>query len=361
MKAKIRFVNEKETFAGLSLKYPEIFITPNKILHDSFSFLTATHDTENYVLALTPTKLYTNWEKLFLPFDKLTWIFLILTLLGSFLMIFMINRMQQTIQEMINGPDSRISMFSLISIFFGIGQRQQVPVNNTGRIILMNFILFNLVIRTAYQGVMFDMMTKDMSKPGPKTIQDLIDMDYKVIFQDGRFGTNVNQILFEVLDGQLRQQLRTTRKYDFFFTNLFKHFHANRDVKLAYFESETFFRQLQFRFKSENLKGFSILEEKLLSVPVGMSVVHQNVFFEVLDDTVQWLITGGIVDWAKRVDLRNNYRPFNGDVGGPKVLVFSDLSHGFAIWLTMCGFSFFTFLLEFLFVSLLSRTKGTGV
>lgn len=44
----------------------------------------------------------------------------------------------------------------------------------------MCFILFSLVVRTAYQGRMFEFLQKEIRKPTIKTIDELIQHDYKL-------------------------------------------------------------------------------------------------------------------------------------------------------------------------------------
>jgi hypothetical protein len=70
----------------------------------------------------------------------------------------------------------------------------RLPVNNFGRIILMVFILFCLVIRTAYQGVMFEMITTDMRKESPNMMQELLDSNYTIYLWDAE-DTDDNDVL----------------------------------------------------------------------------------------------------------------------------------------------------------------------
>jgi hypothetical protein len=44
--------------------------------------------------------------------------------------------------------------------------------------VLMFFILFCLVVRTAYQGVFFELMATDMRKPVPTTYEELISQNF---------------------------------------------------------------------------------------------------------------------------------------------------------------------------------------
>jgi hypothetical protein len=49
---------------------------------------------------------------------------------------------------------------------------------------------------------MYEMLTKEINRPAPETIQDLIDEDFKVLFHS-EFYSEFTQILFEVQDGDL--------------------------------------------------------------------------------------------------------------------------------------------------------------
>lgn len=58
---------------------------------------------------------------------------------------------------------------------------------NYTRILLITFVLFCLVIRTAYQGVFYTMMVSEMRKKSPETIDDLKNQNYSIVcFDDGR-------------------------------------------------------------------------------------------------------------------------------------------------------------------------------
>ncbi len=55
-----------------------------------------------------------------------------------------------------------------------------LPGRNFARFNLMVFILFSLVVRTAYQGVQFDMMLKEMRPKDVKTIDELLEKNFTI-------------------------------------------------------------------------------------------------------------------------------------------------------------------------------------
>jgi hypothetical protein len=81
---------------------------------------------------------------------------------------------------MVFGEGVRMPSYNVAGTFFGIGQ-MRLPTANFPRFILMLFILFCLIFRTAYQGVFYEMMTTDMRKPAPKSIIDLYEGNYSMI------------------------------------------------------------------------------------------------------------------------------------------------------------------------------------
>ena len=69
--------------------------------------------------------------------------------------------------------------FNIVGTFFGISQIR-LPNSNFPRMILAFFVYFCLVIRTAYQGVSYDMLTNDIRRPMIRQIVDLYAKNYTI-------------------------------------------------------------------------------------------------------------------------------------------------------------------------------------
>lgn len=104
-----------------------------------------------FVAMYSPPDPYSNYEKMLMPFDKFVWIGLGLTFLGGFVTIFVINRLPNELKKYFYDAHERSPMFNMLRNLFGISQTI-LPIKNFGRILLMTFVLFCLVMRTAYQG-----------------------------------------------------------------------------------------------------------------------------------------------------------------------------------------------------------------
>jgi len=122
---------------------------------------------------------YSAYEKLLLPFDDTTWIFFIAVFLYSFLSIVVINLVSRNFQDMFYGENVNTPAFNVVGTFFGISQTT-LPEANFPRILLMTFILYCLVLRTAYQSVLFEYVATDMRKPSPTTIEELFEQGFTI-------------------------------------------------------------------------------------------------------------------------------------------------------------------------------------
>lgn len=131
--------------------------------------------------AVTKGLPYSPTEKMILPFDQISWILIITTLLIGIAAIVAITMIiPKDIAELLIGNSTAHPLFNLVSIFFGIGMIR-VPNENCARFLLMIFILYCIVIRTAYQGKMFEFMTGDMRKPTPKTFKELVEREIPIL------------------------------------------------------------------------------------------------------------------------------------------------------------------------------------
>lgn len=145
---------------------------------EELHFLTLFND-EKVSCLLTPGEPYDSYEKLVFPFDFLTWIFLAVVFGCTFLSIFVINTFSRKIQNIIYGENVLTPAQNVGAILFGMSQTK-LPIKNFPRIILITFVLFCLVMRTAYQGVLFELIAADIRKPLPKTFHDLFVMNYSI-------------------------------------------------------------------------------------------------------------------------------------------------------------------------------------
>ena len=137
--------------------------------------------TTSDVFVVPPGELYTSWEKLLLPFDWATWMWLGITFAIAFLVILAIKVSKSaSMYELIIGSNVATPNLNVVAIFMGIGQIL-LPQRNVTRFLFMNFILFSLIMRTAYQGKYFEFLTSEMRRKPIQTIEELKDKNFTII------------------------------------------------------------------------------------------------------------------------------------------------------------------------------------
>jgi len=122
-------------------------------------------------------ELYTEWEKLFLAFDLITWCLIVGTFTTAFAVVFVTNCVPQFMRNFIIGRNISSPALNILAIFFGISQ-YVLPNRNFARFLLMLFLIWSLIIRTCYQGLLYEYLQGDGRKPQIKTIQEMLDRNF---------------------------------------------------------------------------------------------------------------------------------------------------------------------------------------
>jgi hypothetical protein len=80
--------------------------------------MTLPFDNDEIFFMITPGELYSDYEKLLLPFDFTTWLFLLITFGCAFLVIFIINLMPKVVHDTVFGAKIQSPAFNLIGKFW---------------------------------------------------------------------------------------------------------------------------------------------------------------------------------------------------------------------------------------------------
>lgn len=120
-------------------------------------------------------------EKLALPFDFETWSGLGIIFSFAIISLCIINHLSENIRRLFYGKTSPSTLFNIFQLFFGISEKK-TPNEIFSRIILISFIFWCLVIRTAYQGKLFEFTTTAIRKPELKTLDALKDRNFSLYF-----------------------------------------------------------------------------------------------------------------------------------------------------------------------------------
>ncbi|CAG9797953.1 unnamed protein product [Chironomus riparius] len=290
-----------------------------------------------YTVLVTPGELFTPYEKLLLPFDFWTWIFVFITFSTTFVSIFCINHLPEKIKDVVYGNKVRTPVWNVVGLIFGIGQTR-LPDKSFARFIFILFIWFCLIFQVCFQSKLFEFMTSEPRRPSPVSIRDLIDMNYAIY----TFSSET-----ALASGLYHGSKNIVRINPVKFANLFMTQSRNASAKLVLVIDE---------INLQALKQFTKTNPDWKRIANGNKFKSQQVFafhdyafhFRMLKKTIDNMIDSGQME-----NLIKNYysnSPNNEDSydDEPRVLAMSDLEFGFYIWIGCCCISILGFVFELL-------------
>lgn len=181
------------------------------------------------------------------------------------------------------------------------------------------------------------MMTSEISKKSPETIEDLKNQNYTVVASDQEWIYDFMQTIPNHQRPQL-QQINASRLLQLLVQQL-----TNSSAKLAF-----------FLLKNNKFTGVRLKQEMVTSV-VGLCMRSNIFLFWLAEDTIQHLNSGGIPQHLIAFYDFILGKPKPPDSNGPKVLLIDDLSYGFIIWICSCSTTILAFFGEFLWKYLIVK------
>lgn len=138
-----------------------------------------TYFLEKIVVIFPLTPELSSFEKLFRPLSATAWCILSSCIIIGTAVIFIVKKLPREIQNFVFGRNIK---HQYLNIFTGLLAVPflKLPKRNFSRYILMNFLLFTFVMRSAYQAKLFQIMQAHIHHPEPKTIQEMTELGYKL-------------------------------------------------------------------------------------------------------------------------------------------------------------------------------------
>lgn len=130
-----------------------------------------------FVLMIPSSRNYTSFEKLFLPFSPSLWIAVVLIFSISIIAIIGIKISSRKLRDLVIGPKNRGPFLNMTNALFG-GSLEILPKRNFARFLLMVLILYTLIMRTVYQGALFNNMQSEDRTTPISTVTELMRNEF---------------------------------------------------------------------------------------------------------------------------------------------------------------------------------------
>ncbi|EAT33057.1 AAEL014686-PA [Aedes aegypti] len=115
----------------------------------------ASYYTIKMMFAVPPGRPYTAFEKMFRPFSAVTWMMVTLYTLAGAGVILVLQFYPWSVRNFVYGRSTGMAFMNFMNIFFG-GAMSRTPGRNFARALLFLWLLQCFVMRTLYQGSLFE-------------------------------------------------------------------------------------------------------------------------------------------------------------------------------------------------------------
>ncbi|KAI8124067.1 putative glutamate receptor [Lucilia cuprina] len=140
---------------------------------------------------LTTTQLYTSLERLVYPFDNVTWIYLFFSVQLGLIIAFIIDYLYDKsllVRIAIGNPRIRTPVTNVMRLFMG-QSLIQIPETHFSRFMIISWHVYGLLLRTAYQSLLFQLLKLNIYHEPPENLSDLINQQCILVMTEGTYDT----------------------------------------------------------------------------------------------------------------------------------------------------------------------------
>lgn len=139
-----------------------------------------------FVFLIPPGRKLSHIRKLLQPFQPFVWLAIVGVFVAASIVTYILNFKLQAYRNFVYGSGVDQAFMNILSAILGIAQ-PKLPTQNFSRFLLMQFLLFCLVVRNAYQGSLFKFLQSDGRETEVQTVDELFQQDFEIFLFDEHF------------------------------------------------------------------------------------------------------------------------------------------------------------------------------
>jgi hypothetical protein len=193
MTGALKLLHEKKTDISLGFYYLRL----NRINHfDRSSILFATP----LVLVVPPGRRFTSLEKLLQPFNRTVWVLLVVMFITGIFIMLLLHLKFKSHKSLVYGQKVNYPGLNMMAAILGLSQ-SVLPRRNFPRILLMMFLLFCLVMRNTYQGLLYKFIQSNNRHKEVQSFTEMIHQNFTFYTYESELDLIEN---FKVLTGRIQ-------------------------------------------------------------------------------------------------------------------------------------------------------------
>lgn len=146
---------------------------------------TTSYTSDQIVLLIPRSEVFTAFEKLMYPFSPVVWIMILLCFAMGFAVITAVLRCGSgNARTFVLGTSVHHPVLNMFVAFMG-GSQNVLPAKNSARLLLMTFLMYSMVIRTLYQGSYYKLMKENIRHKEIQSLEEIVQKNYKLYVVPG--------------------------------------------------------------------------------------------------------------------------------------------------------------------------------
>jgi hypothetical protein len=133
---------------------------------------------ETLIFVIPKGEPFSAFSKLLRPFDNFIWISLLLIILICIVIIALLSLQPRKIRSFVYGEKVDNPFLNVLIAMYG-GSQTKLPTYNFARSLLIMFLLFCLVLRSLYQGALFQFLQANDNQPEVGSIAEMAENNFK--------------------------------------------------------------------------------------------------------------------------------------------------------------------------------------
>ncbi|XP_059223290.1 uncharacterized protein LOC106085026 [Stomoxys calcitrans] len=260
--------------------------------------------------------IYSTYEKMALPFQLKLWYLIGSVFVLSSLLILTCGCCtgpRVRARNYIIGEDNSTPQYHLLTLALGATMpTRQVPRYNFARFLLVCWMLTTLVLRSAYQSGMYQMLRDNIQRNPPQTIADVLKQNYVILLK----GTHMAL-------AQTLPDMRNVRTLNGSFLQTFPELLQSNELTAIVTQYEYFgyFRQIN----AASWHRLHLVNERIYTKPLAMNVRTHSYLVEEFNRQIQTAKTFGFDTLWARESFGNQAMKNNADYD-PKMLATKNMS-----------------------------------
>ncbi|KAG5684347.1 hypothetical protein PVAND_013582 [Polypedilum vanderplanki] len=296
-----------------------LFLKLERVLIMGYSF---GYYLETLVFAIPKGEPYSSFHKLLRPFDNIVWIITLVLIIVTFFIIIFLNFQSNKIKNFIFGEGIKHPTLNVVQALFGLSQHK-LPTGDFARFLLMTFLIFCLIIRSLYQGSLYQFLQLSDNQPKVSSIEEMAEKNYTFYliasFDDM---TKDHQIM-----KYNRKVIAPSEFYTIMNNTLRPNFQGSNIIPF----SELLYKNKMRALSNEDL--YTMCKQIFTMIPISIYYPKDSYLVTTFDDLLIWFQSSGLISYWASQEMDYKYLSYNSDLDGPKVMSIEHLSGTFQIWI----------------------------